>query len=173
MSNLIKVVSGFQTGADIAGVTVAKLYGLETGGYIPKYYRTLDGNKPEYKEMFNAVEHSSTSYADRTEDNVFISDGTVRFFYKSTSAGERCTLNAIRLHGKPYFDVDFNKDNDVDAFLVWLNSNSIKVLNVAGNSEQTAPGIYNEVFAYLSKALSRAGLTRTDQCLDGQLLLFS
>lgn len=138
---------------------------------MPKYWRTLRGYKPEYAKLYGMREHSSQGYRDRTEDNVLFADATVRFFYKKNSAGERCTLNAIRLHGKPYFDVDLNQ---VDlrpgvatnltllpkVFYEWLCDNEYTSLNVAGNSEQTAPDIYNEVFMYLGAVFQHAGLEK-------------
>jgi hypothetical protein len=170
---LTKVISGGQTGADIAGVDAAKLYCLNTGGWMPKYWRTLRGYKPEYAKLYGMREHSSQGYRDRTEDNVLMADATVRFFHKKNSAGERCTyneLNAIILHGKPYFDVNFQELLELPehealesgmlplSFYNWLKDNEFTSLNVAGNSEQTAPGIYQEVFTYLCYVFAHAGL---------------
>jgi hypothetical protein len=40
---LKKIISGAQTGADFAGLIVAKHFGYETGGWMPKGYKNLDG----------------------------------------------------------------------------------------------------------------------------------
>jgi hypothetical protein len=146
---LKKVISGFQTGVDIAGIRAAKAAGLETGGYIPKAFKTLDGPKPEYAHHYGAVEHSSNSYKERTWDNVYSSDGTIRIARSFTSPGEVCTKNAIVHWGKPSFDFNANNElisNPHEVIIQWLKIHNIEVLNVAGNSEQTAPGIYQ--FAY-------------------------
>lgn len=50
---LRKVISGCQNGADQAGLYVAKKYGIETGGWIPKGWKTLNGSKPEFGPMYN------------------------------------------------------------------------------------------------------------------------
>lgn len=47
-----KVISGAQTGADVAGLKAAKACDILTGGFIPKRYKTLDGPKPEYEELY-------------------------------------------------------------------------------------------------------------------------
>lgn len=155
-----KIISGGQTGADQAGLYVGKEFGLETGGYMPKYFRTLSGFRPDLGKLYNMKEHASQGYQERTWDNVFISDGTVRFFTKENSAGERCTLNGIRSHGKPYFDVNLNNETDPQCLLDWIIKHNIKTLNVAGNSEQTSPGIYEKVVKYLTETLELGGLTK-------------
>lgn len=43
-----KIISGGQTGADIAGLRWARKNGVPTGGYIPKGFRTESGYKTEY-----------------------------------------------------------------------------------------------------------------------------
>ncbi len=154
-----KVISGFQTGADIAGVKAAKACNIPTGGYIPKGFKTLDGARRDYAELYGAVEHSSTNYAQRTWDNVHNSDGTVRFAKEPLgwkSSGERCTLQAIRNWNKPHFDIGVPIDHNkaprwmiIDNFIAWITKYNIKILNVAGNSERTCPGIEKEVYDFL------------------------
>jgi hypothetical protein len=155
---LSKIVSGGQTGSDCAGLFVAKSFGLKTGGYMPKYFRTLSGFRPDLAKLYNLQEHSSQGYQERTWDNVFISDGTVRFFTKQYSPGERCTLNAINAHGRPHFDVDLNLEVNPGDLLKWLVDKHIKTLNVAGNSEQTSKGIYEKVVNYLTATFELGGL---------------
>ena len=148
-----KIVSGGQTGADEAGLIVGKKLGLETGGTMPNGFRTLDGNRPEFAELYGVTEHSSWAYPPRTEDNVKNSDGTVRFAANFNSPGEKCTLKFIHKHAKPYFDVDIDNPPPIQDFIDWLDINGIKVLNVAGNSERTSPGIGNFVVKFLIHAL--------------------
>jgi hypothetical protein len=148
---LKKIYSGTQTGADIAGLIVAKEFGIETGGFTTKGFRTQDGKKPEYAKIYNIKEMDSFNYADRTYENVKNSDGTIRIYYHKDSAGEKCTLNAIKTYSKPYFDVDLNKDNNPELAVKWIKDNHIKCLNVAGNSESTALGITQEASDYLRK----------------------
>lgn len=157
---LKKIISGAQTGADQAGLAVAKEFGLETGGFIPKGHRTLGGPRPDLTALYGLKEHSSYAYNERTWDNVFHSDATVRFFWKINSAGERCTLNAIRECQKPYIDVDFSSDECIShqQLLDWLIKEQVKVLNVAGNSEQTKAGMYLNTYNFLRATLRLGGL---------------
>ena len=148
------IISGGQTGADSGGLVAAVKLGLKTGGWMPKGFRRLDGKKPEMKQAFNMKEHSEWGYAPRTEANVRDSDGTVRFASNFYSPGELCTMKAIKKLEKPYFDVDINDPRDYSELVEWLDENDIRILNVAGNSEQNSPGIKEFVIDYLVEALS-------------------
>lgn len=148
---LEKVISGAQTGADRAGLRAAKAAGLKTGGYMPLGYIALDGNLPEFESMYNIKQHTSPKYPPRTYANVRESDATVRFAAKFDSPGEVCTMNAILKYKKPYFDVNVRQENDPYILVKWLKENNVSVLNVAGNTEKTSPGIEKYVFEYLTE----------------------
>lgn len=145
---LIKVISGFQTGADLGGIIAAYNFGIETGGHIPKGFLTEYGPKPELAQ-FGAIEHSSDKYPPRTFENAKNSDGTIRFASNFNSGGERCTLKAIKQYNKPYIDVDVIAPIDDKEVIEWIVKNQIKVLNVAGNRESTSPGIFKFTKNYL------------------------
>ncbi len=149
--SLEKIVSGGQTGADIGGILAAVDKGLKTGGVLPNGWRTQDGAKPEYAELYGMTEHTSPNYPPRTFQNVRDSDGTIRIAADLNSSGERCTMKAINQYDKPHFDV-WVRDPVVyttletqtpNALAKWIVEKGIKTLNVAGNSEKTAPGIGN------------------------------
>lgn len=148
---LKRVCSGGQTGADRSGLVAASLSGIPTGGTATKGYRTLNGPDYSLHDLFGLVEHSSWMYPPRTEANVRDGDGTMRFATNFESAGERCTLKFLKKHGKIYFDVDMDDPPPVEDAIEWMIKNKISVLNVAGNSEQTSPGIYDFTLAYLLK----------------------
>ena len=141
---LNKVISGGQTGADVAGLFIAEEFGITTGGTAPLGFRTLAGDNPKLlKERFNLVESSKRNYQDRTADNVKNSDGTIRLATNFSSPGELCTLKAIKKFRKPFFDVDLNTINNYEAieqqyasFKQFLISNQISILNVAGNADR-------------------------------------
>ena len=161
MSNLVleKLVSGGQTGADQASLRAGRRLGLETGGWAPRGWRTLAGLAPWLAD-YGLAEYHSSAYAGRTAANVRDSDATVRFARDFFSPGERCTLKAINSFKRPYHDVhvDWIRLHEAVArgsFVKFLVDNKVKVLNVAGNSEETAPGIGRAVEEFLVRALSR------------------
>ena len=65
-----KIISGGQSGADRAGRRAAKAYGITTGGAMPKGFLTEDGPRPDYAELYGAVELPPASYPERTRRNV-------------------------------------------------------------------------------------------------------
>lgn len=155
---LRKVISGGQTGADQAGLVVAKRFGLETGGVMPKGYKTLTGSRPDLAKEYGLSEHSSDNYVPRTYQNAKDSDGTVRLAGNLESRGEVCTLKAIQQYNKPHFDVDLTDPPPVEDFVNWIEKEGIAILNVAGNAEQTFKGSYELSCRYLTETFFRLGL---------------
>ncbi len=147
----MKIISGGQTGADIAALITAKKFNLETGGWIPKGFKTLIGPKPEYKDLYGLQEHSHPDYPPRTFLNVRTSDATLRFANDFNSFGERCTLKAITQYVKPYLDVDLKNPISFKDVADWIIDRNLKVLNVAGNSEKTYSGMTVFVIEYLTE----------------------
>ena len=147
-----KIISGGQTGADRAGLYVAKRFDLVTGGQIPKGFKTLKGSEPWLGTEYGLVESTSDNYVPRTFWNVQNSNGTVRFAADFKSRGEICTKKAIDKYDKPYFDVDLTDPRKVDDFVAWLRAANIITLNVAGNAEETFPGCFKKTVDYLTEA---------------------
>lgn len=153
-----KVISGGQTGVDIAGLKAAKTVGIPTGGYMPYNCRTLDGPKPEYVQEYGIDVIPTTSYPARTLLNVQDSDFTIRIARDWQSPGERLTAKYLREERKPCFDVHLV---DIDNPLVMLSlvrkilDDDYRVINIAGNSEQTCPGIEEVAYEFLLKVFKR------------------
>jgi hypothetical protein len=157
---LERVISGGQTGADRAALVAAKAAGLATGGWMPKGFLAQDGCHPEFAALYGVTEHASSRYPPRTALNVKESDATLRFATAWESPGEVLTLDLCRRYKKPRMDV--TPGVTPAAVAAWLTANGVKVLNVAGNTERTSPGIgavvegfLAEVFALLSAHSAR------------------
>lgn len=163
---LYKVISGAQTGADQAGLYVARDFGLETGGHIARTFRTSLGPMP-YLAEFGIIEHSSFDYPPRTKQNALHGDMTVRLATNFNSAGEKLTLKYIHLLKKPYFDVLLDgKDYDdkAEQLALMMVEKGCTVLNVAGNADRDTQFGYH--FHEASKVLTKAF-----QYLDAEGLL--
>jgi hypothetical protein len=145
---LVEVISGGQTGADRAGLEVAKRLGYETGGTAPRGYKTSRGPDPTLKE-FGVIEHASDRYPPRTVKNVRDADGTVWFGNEETPGG-KLTIGVARRMTKPLLINPTARD-----LHAWIIENDIKVLNVAGDRETNSPGIHARVEETLSQALLR------------------
>ena len=162
---LTKIISGGQTGADTGGLIAAKLHGLNTGGWMPKGFRTLVGPRPQYAKLFGIKEHEAYGYKERTWENIKDSDATIRVARNFDSAGERCTLNGIRYHGRPYFDIHVDEDeiifeSHVGKLANWLEVGEYKTINIAGNSHSTWSNARPYTTAFLSYVLMVLGYNR-------------
>ena len=115
---------------------------LETGGMTPHGWVTKFGPRPQLAKL-GLIEHpTSDKYPPRTGWNVKNSDATIRFAHNFDSAGEICTLKAIKKYGKPYFDVDIRdlilgENLYIIDVVEWFHANNVTVLNVAGNCGNT------------------------------------
>src|SRR5262245_4392293 len=86
-----RVVSGGQTGADQAGLAVAKRLGIPTGGCMPRGWLTEAGPRPDLAVEYGLEETGTAAYSERTERNVLLADGTV-VFGDARSIGSMLTI---------------------------------------------------------------------------------
>ncbi len=145
---LVKIISGGQTGADQGGLLAGKeLEGIETGGTAPNRFRTELGSSVNLlKDYFGLRESDWIDYSSRTRDNVRDSDGTV-LFGDANSVGSTLTLQTCIYTAKPYII-----NPSTAELLSWAIEHEIKILNVAGNRESRNPGIQEKVRATLVEA---------------------
>ena len=160
-----KVISGGQTGVDVAALRAAKALGIETGGWMPQGFRTLAGPRFDYMALYGMREHDRAGYASRTEANVRDSHGTLRVALKFASPGEKCTLRWIQTYGRPWQDVRWTETplsaktqivvEFVHGLLMRCATAERVILNVAGNSEATAPGIEHAAEDFLIEVFTK------------------
>lgn len=159
---LAQVISGGQTGVDVAALRAARGAGLQTGGWMPKGWRTLAGPRPQYLTFYGMREHASASYPSRTHANVRDADATLRMASDFDSPGEMCTWQGIVKHRKFHLDVQmdvleggaFTTSLSPHTIAIWIFSRNVVVLNVAGNSERTTSGIEAASEVFLSRVFA-------------------
>jgi len=148
-----KLISGGQTGADIAALDVALKHGFPHGGWCPRGRRSLDGPIPS---RYQLTETPKDSYLQRTEWNVRDSDGTVVFtFAAEPSGGSLKTIGFARKHAKPCIHISKIGQGYSDPALKlqeFVKEHGIKNLNVAGTRESKEPGINAWVMQVLEGA---------------------
>ncbi len=135
MSNIIKIVSGGQTGADRGGLNASMKLGVPHGGWCPKGRLSEDGTIPV---KYNLIEMKNKNYLKRTEQNVIDSDATIILTYGVAKGGSKRTVDFAIKHNKYYLSVDLNQEDSVilDNIINWLNSlEGDFVLNIAGSRE--------------------------------------
>lgn len=147
-----KIISGGQTGADQGGLEAAEALGLETGGKMPRGFRTEKGPNPALAKKFGLAELASDEYPPRTRYNVFDSDGTV-LFGNVNEPGTRMTRQLCKKSDKPYLVIETFDDYSYRLFGTFLDMYEIEVLNVAGNRESKYPGLQAQVKDFLIRAV--------------------
>ena len=152
---LERVISGGQTGADRAALAAAKAAGVATGGWMPKGFRAQDGPRPEFADLYGVTEHASDRYRPRTALNVKESDITLRFATDWDSPGEVLTRQMCERYGRPQLEVTPGGALAPADVADWLVRNNVRVLNVAGNTERSSPGIEAFVTAFMAEVFRR------------------
>jgi hypothetical protein len=163
-----KIVSGAQTGVDMAGLDAAQEVNIPTGGTAAaKWQQSTEGDRkifnPALATKYGLKEGKITKrtaqdgrsyddvYYQRTLDNAQEADGTI-WFGNAKSPGGKLTLGRDAQRGKPSPLINPTSAQEIRN---WLNENNIKTLNVAGNREHTNPGIYNKSKTLLVEALKQ------------------
>lgn len=153
---LRKIISGGQTGVDQAGLYAAAELGLQTGGWMPRGFRTDVGPNPQLAKRFGLKENASYAYPPRTLLNVEEADGTF-IFGNEGSPGCLLTIRYCYELGKPYFLVKWPTALATPLFGPtlgkWVKAHNIEILNVAGNRESTNPGIFEAAVFYICETL--------------------
>ena len=153
---LEKIISGGQTGVDIAALMAARRMGFSTGGFIPKGWKTEAGSQP-FLAKFGLVETPSSDYQTRTRLNVLRADATLLVAKDWLSVGTQLTQSLIAAAKKPSLEIDFSPSVDVDvlasSICKWLEDVTCGTLNIGGNRESKAPGIQKWSFFLFIRAL--------------------
>jgi hypothetical protein len=152
---LAKIISGGQTGTDVAALHAARAAGIPTGGYAPRGFLTEAGPDPGLAD-FGLVEAPVAGYPARTRLNVAAADAAL-WFGDPASPGGRLTLSSCRAKGLPFLVVrDWMTPREVADWLreyVFPGREGGVTLLVAGNRESSFPGIGNRVGAFLGRTL--------------------
>lgn len=141
---LTRIVSGGQTGADIAALELALDKDFPHGGWCPKGRRSLAGPIPDCYEL---QETPSENYLQRTEWNARDSDGTVIFTLAAqVTGGSLKTIEFAKQHHKPWLHLaqaDPGLESFAERLRAFIEEHQIEALNVAGSRESKEPGIHD------------------------------
>lgn len=144
MRSVHKIVSGGQTGVDLAAWDVAREFGICFGGYVPAGRMNEAGPiPPQYGCL---PETASAETDERTRKNVETSDATLIVFRNNLAGGTLATLeHCIRMR-KPFIATDLTMgvtDEWIGSLRSWLERVKPKSLNVAGPRHSEDPAIYS------------------------------
>jgi hypothetical protein len=102
-SELLKVISGGQTGVDRGALDAALALEVECGGWCPAARLAEDGTIPK---RYPVTELANAGYAERTARNVADSDGTLVISKGEPIGGTRETVDRCIEMAKPYLIID-------------------------------------------------------------------
>jgi hypothetical protein len=100
---LLKVVSGGQTGVDRGALDAALAFEVECGGWCPAGRLAEDGTIPK---RYPVMELANAGYAERTARNVADSNGTLIISNGEPVGGTRETVDRCIEMQKPHFIID-------------------------------------------------------------------
>ena len=143
------LVAGGQTGADRAALDWAIGQDLPHGGWCPRGRKTEDGVLPD---CYLLKETPTAGYLQRTEWNVRDSDATLIFTLDDRlDGGSKRTAAFADSLGKPWLHARPGVHPKYVAR--FLARHGVRILNVAGKRESSAPGIGELVRQVLSQAV--------------------
>ena len=148
MTQIVRLLSGGQTGADRAALDWAIGRCIAHGGWCPRGRRAEDGAiAPRYQ----LIETPSRDYEQRTRWNVRDSDGTLIISRSATlTGGSAYTARCAERLAQPCLHVHPGAD-DPQAIRAFLERHRIRTLNVAGPRASTDP----EIYVYVTEVLER------------------
>ena len=148
------IISGGQTGADRAGLDVARSLGIRHSGWCPKGRRAEDGVIPAHYEL---KETESGDYQERTKLNIVQSNVTLLFtLSEKLTPGSRLTMQTAARVGRPLLWIPTTVGepiHHVASILGFINHFTPSVVNVAGSRESKSPGIGEHTRSILTMAL--------------------
>ncbi|CAB9496551.1 expressed unknown protein [Seminavis robusta] len=151
----LKIISGGQTGADLAALIAAKAVGLETGGTASEGFQTEMGANVDLRRVYGLT--AEGSYKARTKKNVDDADATIVLLVHEGKGGAAKTIGwasnqrwECQLHSKlhgGYRPVMVLKADDLEEehleesamkIVQFVRLTGTRVLNVAGHRQSTA-----------------------------------
>lgn len=154
--SLKKIISGGQTGADIAGIDAAIENGMLYGGWLPKGRKTENG--PLDSRYTNMTEMPVGRYLERTERNIKDSDGTVIFTHGKLPGGWSLLNEYATKHNKPLFHLDLDIFSEPSAIVTisdWIDQHGVQILNVGGSQASKDEYIYDDVHSIIKTLINK------------------
>jgi putative molybdenum carrier protein len=148
--NVIKIISGGQTGVDRAALDVALRDGIECGGWCPAGREDEFGKIPDH---YPVQELQGGGFTERTLQNVKDSDGTVVIYSHELQGGTEQTVRFCVELQRPHHLIDASRVATEDAVKLladFVRKHKISILNVAGPRQSEWP----EGNAYAFRTLS-------------------
>lgn len=153
--DILKIISGGQTGVDRAALDVALKHYIKCGGWCPAGRTDEDGKIPD---RYPVKELKKGGNEARTAQNVRDSDGTIVIYFHELKGGTEYTVACCMQDRQPYRLIDAAKYSAEDAATLMVTfavDHDIEILNIAGPRASEWVGAYNYAFRAVDVFVSR------------------
>lgn len=161
-----KIISGGQTGVDLAALDTAIKHGFAYGGYCPKgrinENGKIDSKYSQLLEITGIFKDEKANYDERTKLNINISDAVLILVPKiplpaRIKDGTVLTIEEAQKQKKPYLMIDLSEPISENEKLIlnWIREESPAILDIAGPRESSCKGIYQLSCDLLDRVLFR------------------
>lgn len=151
-TELARIVSGGQTGADRAALDAALACGVACGGWCPRGRLAEDGPIPA---RYPLRETPDPDPEERTRWNVRDSDATLVFGPDPPAGGTALAVEEAHRLGRPVLHSAL-VPAELPRLVAWLGEHRIRCLNVAGPRESEMPGLEARARSFLCGLLEAA-----------------
>jgi hypothetical protein len=161
---LKKIISGAQSGVEIAALDSAIKLDIPHGGWAYKRKRTEDGVLPE---QYNLKTIDVASYHYRLEKNIIDSDGTIILTHGQLIIGSKIIKDLANHHNKPCLSInltDCSINHAVSSIRKWIANNEIEAIYFTGSKSVGKSGIYKETIQVIKGV---CGVEREQETLAG------
>lgn len=144
-----KIVSGGQTGVDLAALDFAIEKGIPHGGFCPVGRVNESGTiDTKYELIERGYGYGVRTVANVEESNATLIIAPIGF---QLEGGTEWTRKLALERGKPFMSVSLRRDPQTEASRVriWRDLYNVPVLNIAGPRESKNPGIYELAKSFL------------------------
>ena len=153
--DILKIISGGQTGVDRAALDVALKYRIKCGGWCPAGRLDESGKIPD-RYPLKELKHGGNE--ERTLRNVHDSDGTVVIYFHELEGGTGYTVGCCIEDRQPYRLIDAARYSPEDAATLMVSfvyDHDVETLNLAGPRESEWAGGYAYAFRAVDIFVSR------------------
>lgn len=137
-----KIVSGGQTGVEMAALDVAVKLGLSHGGSAPRGMRNEDGI---IERRYGLTEAVAVGFKKAMEENVLKSDGTLLITRGKRTVETKYAVETALKHKRQFLHVDLSQHSAFEAASLagsWVVMNHVRAVFVTGPAASQDPMIY-------------------------------
>ena len=148
-----KIISGGQTGVEMAALDVDVKLGSPHGGMTGRGMRNEDG---AIERRYGLKEVASMGYKKAMEENVLLSDGTLVISRGIKSVEGRYAVETALRHDRQFLHVDLSQHSAFEAASLissWVSMNHVSIAFVTGPTAHLDDQIYHDVKKILETAV--------------------